>query len=237
MQRYFALKKEDDIVFLEKSDFHHVKNVMRMKIGDKVEIVSDGIIYLASIISLDNTVKCKVIEKVKSLNRDIPRVIIVQALVKEQKMDFILQKSCELGVSKIIPLITKRTVVKVDKNDDKKIIRWQKIVKEASEQSKRVDIPEIGRIMDIKDIASLEFTHKYICSVNEKSKTIKSILSNVNVCDTLIFVIGPEGGLDKDEEDYLLKNGFKSISFGNRVLRTESASLFIMSAVSYEFLR
>ncbi len=237
MQRYFVKRKENDTVFLEESDFHHVKNVMRMNVCDNVEVVFNNKVYLASIISLDNVVKCKIIKEIETLNKDIPNIVIAQALVKEQKMDYILQKSCELGVDKIIPLITDRSVVKIDKNDTKKIDRWQKIVKEASEQSKRAYIPKVENIMTIKDLANLEFTHKYICSVNEKSKTIKSVLSNVNACDTIIFVIGPEGGLSKEEESFLEKNGFKSVSFGNRVLRTETASLFIMSAVSYEFLR
>ena len=129
------------------------------------------------------------------------------------------------------------SIIKVDKNDSKKVIRWQKIVKEASEQSKRCDIPKINGIMDLNDLVKYDSKYKFICSVNEKSKTIKSILSNINISDTILFVIGPEGGFDKKEEEFLMNNGFVPITFGNNVLRTETASSFILSVINYEFMR
>ena len=167
----------------------------------------------------------------------MPNVIIAQALVKEQKMDYILQKSCELGVSSIIPFNSERSLIKLDGNDEKKISRWNKILKEASEQSKRCDVPSLENIVDIRYLINLPFKHKYVCSVNEKTKTIKSVLSNVDISDTIIFVIGSEGGLSESEEEKLIKNGFVPISLGNNVLRTETASSFVLSAVCYEFMR
>lgn len=237
MQRYFVNEKNKDIFTLSESDFHHVISVMRMNIGDLVEIVYDNNLYLASIYSLSPKVLCKMVKKEDSLFSQIPKIVIAQGLVKEQKMDYILQKGTELGVFQIIPLSLERSIVKVSENDNKKLIRWERIVKEASEQSKRVDIPLINNVTSLKELTRMDFTHKYICSVNEKSKTIKSVLSNATVHDKIIFVIGPEGGLSKTEEDYLIDNGFECISFGNRVLRSETASLFILSAVNYEFLR
>ena len=237
MQRYFVSNKENDVFILSQDDSHHIIDVMRMNINDEIEIVYDSRLYVGSIISLDNQVKCKQIRELETSFNDIPKVIIAQALVKEQKMDYILQKSCELGVNEIIPLITTRSIIKVEKNDNKKIVRWQKILKEASEQSKRIDIPKVNNIMDFKDLTKVDAKYKFICSVNEKVKTIKSILSNVDNSDTILFVIGPEGGLDNSEEDYLINNGFIPITFGKNVLRTETASSFILSVITYEFMR
>ena len=129
MQRYFVKEKNNDTFILTQDDSHHVLNVMRMNIKDNIEVVYDNKLYICEIIELNTPVKCKIIEEKESIERNIPKVIIVQALVKEQKMDYILQKACELGVYKIIPVNTERSVVKLD-NDKKKIDRWNKILKE-----------------------------------------------------------------------------------------------------------
>lgn len=237
MQRYFVSNKEDNIFTLNNDDSHHVINVMRMKTDDRIEVVFDSNLFIAAIISLDIPVRCKIVEEISNEALSIPNVIIAQALVKEQKMDYILQKSCELGVYEIIPTITSRSIIKIDKNDDKKVIRWNKIMKEASEQSKRVDIPKVANITSLKDLINVDAKYKFLCSVNENSKSIKSVLSNANISDTILFVIGPEGGFDKSEEEYLIDNGFVSITFGKNVLRTETSSSFILSVINYEFMR
>ena len=237
MQRYFVNNKENDLFILSNDDSHHVINVMRMNINDEVEIVFDNHLYLASITNLDMPVKCTLVKELDNNERMIPKIVIVQALVKEQKMDYILQKACELGVYQIIPVNTSRSVVKIDKNDTKKIIRWNKILKEASEQSKRIDIPILDKIYNFNDLKTLDFKEKYICSTKENKKLLKSTLSKYNINDTIVYVIGSEGGFDPKEENELIENGFIPISLGNNILRTETASLFIMSAVNYEFER
>lgn len=238
MQRYFVSHIDDENnIVLSQDDSYHIVKVMRMSIGDRIEVVSLGIEYVCEIIELDNIVKCRVVEKLEGKTRKIPKIVLAQSLVKEQKMDYILQKSTELGVFEIIPVLTERSIIKVDNKEFKKIERWKKVLKEASEQSKRNDIPRIEKICKLDELKSLNFTHKYICSVNEKSKTIKSVLSKVDIDDTILFVIGPEGGLSEKEEKLLLENGFEAISFGDNVLRTETASLFVLSAINYEFMR
>ena len=152
-------------------------------------------------------------------------------------MDYILQKSCELGAYKIIPITTIRSVVKYTEKDNKKIVRWNKILKEAGEQTKRVNIPILEEVMSIKDLINVDASIKLICSTKEKEKTIKSILSKINNSDTIICVIGSEGGIDPTEEDFLVNNGFTSVSLGDNILRTETASSFVLSAVNYEFMR
>jgi len=237
MQRYFVDNKENDVFVLSGDDSHHVINVMRMSLNDNVEVVYDSDVYVASIIDLKIPVKCRIVNKIDSCERSIPKVIIVQALVKEQKMDYILQKACELGVYEIIPVNTSRSVVKIDKSDSKKIMRWNKILKEASEQSKRNTIPILDKVYNFNDLLSLDIKEKYICSTKENKKLLKSTLSKININDTIVYVIGPEGGLDPAEEDKLIENGYVPVSLGNNILRTETASLFIMSAINYEFER
>lgn len=237
MQRYFVKDKKDNIFTISNSDSHHIINVMRMNLSDQVEIVYDEKLYIGEIIDLSNPVKVKVINEVIEDKTTIPKVIIAQALVKEQKMDYILQKSCELGAYKIIPISTERSIVKRTKGDDKKIVRWNKILKEASEQSKRTNIPILDSIMDIKDLINIDSSIKLVCSTKEKTKTIKSILSKTNISDTIIFVIGSEGGISPSEEEFLINNGFTPVSLGDNILRTETASSYILSIVNYQFMR
>lgn len=237
MQRYFSSNKVNDVFELSVDDTYHITKVMRMKLNDKIEVVYNNIEYICEITSIDKNVLCKIVSVLEKKERKIPRVIIAQSLVKEQKMDYILQKSCELGVDSIIPVSTERSIIKLDTKEDKKIERWNKVLKEASEQSKRCDIPCVTRVLKLKELVNVDASIKMICSVNEKSKTIKSVLSNVDINDTMLLVIGPEGGLSKNEEDYLINNGFIPVSFGDNVLRTETASLFVLSVVNYEFLR
>ena len=111
------------------------------------------------------------------------------------------------------------------------------ICKEASEQSKRINIPILDKILNFNDLLNLDFKEKFICSTKENKKLLKSTLSKININDTIVYVIGPEGGFSSSEEDLLISNGFIPISLGNNILRTETASLFIMSAVNYEFER
>ena len=236
MQRYFVKLKENDTFILSNEDSHHILNVMRMNINDKIEIVYENNLFICSIINLEKPIKCKIIGKIGNNKRIIPKVIIAQALVKEQKMDYILQKACELGASEIIPINTERSIIKLN-NDNKKIERWNKILKEASEQSKRCDIPILDKVLNLKDLKSLEYKGKYICSLNNSRKSLKSILSKTDISDTIIFVIGPEGGFSEKEEKYLIECGFIPVSLGNNVLRTETASSYILSVINYEFER
>ena len=150
-------------------------------------------------------------------------------------MDLVLQKSTELGVDRIIPIITERCVVKVDSKEDKKIIRWSRIVKEASEQCKRVSIPIIENIRKISD---LDFSDgvKFVCSTRENSKNIKNVMHNVLECAKMYIVVGPEGGLSISEEEKLNQIGYVSISLGSRIMRVETVPIYLLSILNYEML-
>jgi RNA methyltransferase, rsmE family len=235
MQRYFLKNIQEDKVILGTEDSYHIKRVMRMKIGDKIEIVYQEKVYLGQIEALDDQVQAKLIEELASSKQHIRPITLAQALVKEQKMDYILQKTTELGVTEIIPFCAERSIVKADKQDEKRKIRWEKIVKEASEQSKRTDLVKIHSILSLRELSQLDnYDVKIICSVSEKEKNLKKLLSNIPNSATMLFVIGPEGGLSDQEEQTLMNSGFQRVSLGDTVLRTETAGLFIMSAVRYQ---
>jgi 16S rRNA (uracil1498-N3)-methyltransferase len=234
MQRYFAKSKKNDLFILEDSDLHHICNVMRMKSGDFIEVVYDEILYRCSV-SIGNKVSIIFDSILDSKNNDFKEIVLIVPVLKEQKMDFVLQKATELGVSRIIPIITERCVVKVDSKEDKKITRWMRIVKEASEQCKRVNVPIIGNIRHIND---LEFSDgvKFVCSTREISKNIKNVMHNVFECAKMYIVVGPEGGLSNNEEDKLNDLGFVSISLGKRIMRVETVPIFMLSIINYEML-
>ena len=153
MQRYFANDKKNNIFILRDDDYYHIKVVMRFKIGEKVEVVYNNEPYLCKII--DNY-QIEEIEKMNSKESKISTTLIIP-LLKEQKMDLILQKATELGVSKIILFNAKRSIIKFDeKKETKKLERWVRICKEAAEQSKRCTIPEIVFEKNINEFSKLD---------------------------------------------------------------------------------
>ena len=161
MQRYFA-KVVDNRVILSDSDIHHIKNVMRMNIGDKIEVVNDNILYICSITEL-TPVRVNIEEIRKEDNKINLDVVIAIGLVKEQKMDLILQKLTELGVQEIIPVNMERSIVKLDsKREEKKLIRWQSICKEASEQSKRSNVPIVREVVSLKELVKIDADLKIV---------------------------------------------------------------------------
>lgn len=238
MQRYFCFKKDDNKFILDLDDSYHIVKVMRMNIGDLVEIVYDKNVYISKIINLKPNVIVEIKEIKDEYNELSKKICICQSLVKEAKMDLILQKSTELGAYEFIPLKVKNSIIKGNKLDfSKKVCRWQKIVQEACCQSKRNIIPKVMNVMSIKEIGDLEYDLKILCTVNELSTTIKNVLQNNKECDTMIIVVGPEGGFTNEEEKYLIDKGFISTSLSKLVLRTETASIALLSMINYEFER
>ena len=232
MQRYFAKEYKDKLI-LSDSDVHHIKNVMRMKLGDKIEVVYDNKLYICNVDNLEplSLNVDKEIEEENKLNLDIT---IAVALVKEQKMDLILQKLTELGVNRIVPVSMERSIVKLDDTRfNKKKVRWEAICKEASEQSKRTSIPVIEDIMSIKELTQIEADYKLVASTKEKGKMLNSYLQNMKNCAKIIMVIGPEGGISDREETILNDSGFESVSFGNLIFRVETAAIYVASIFNF----
>ena len=234
MQRYFAKNKIGDKFVLDNGDIHHISNVMRMKNGEFIEVVYNSILYKCKVLFSDG-LEVLYDSVLDDKNVSDKYICLIVPVLKEQKMDYILQKSTELGVSEIIPIVTERCVVKVSSKEDKKLIRWNKIVKEASEQSKRLDVPIISSIRNINDLCFSSGV-KLVCSTRENEKNIKKILQTEKKCDRMYIVVGPEGGLSIFEEKKLNELGFISVSLGNRIMRVETVPLYILSVLNYEFM-
>lgn len=241
MQKYFISQEEFNENVITSDDVHHISVVMRFKIGDYI-IVSDGYNEaLAKITSITKKNVCFKIEKAIQNNNELPFLIdIYQGYPKGDKIEDIVKHSVELGVNDIYGVITKRTIFKVDNDRLKnKIIRFNKIAKEAAEQSNRA---KLSRFVDVKELKKYDFSDydiKIVCyeesaKENEHSnfkEAIKKIKPNSRVC----VLIGPEGGIDETEISYLKSLGFVLCGLGPRILRTETASMYVLSSISYEW--
>jgi 16S rRNA (uracil1498-N3)-methyltransferase len=233
MQRYFieSTQINNNEITIIGNDNHHIKNVMRMKIGDEI-ICCDNFqnVYLTKIKNISDIVTVEIIGLIDSNNELGIDITIAHGLVRREKTEEVIRRMTELGGYQYIPLEMKRSVVraKYDKTD-----RWGKLVKEASEQSERNRLMKISEAMTMKQLLNQPFDLKLFADfVGEKDSFMEAI--NDFKGKTILVIVGPEGGFDDSERTLLLENNFKAISLGNTVLRTETAPLFIMSVLNYE---
>lgn len=234
MQQYFAKNKNLELL---DDDIYHIRKVMRMKKRDLIKVVYDNVIYTCKLLDLKDNITFDIINNETKSNKGYS-ITVAFSLIKEQRLDYLLQKCTEIGVDSFIPLNTKNSVVKIDvKKTASKMSRWSKILKEASEQSNRHDIPKINEISDLKKLVKEDFDLKLLCSLNKNTKSIKKVLQNNPNCARILLVTGPEGGFDLEEEKFLMENGFISITLGDNVLRAETAPLAAASMINYELMR
>ena len=203
----------------------------------------DKKLYICNIDSMEPLI-LSIIDIINEENKINLDVIVALGLVKEQKMDLILQKLTELGVNEIIPVNMERSIVaginniypdvKLDDNKiSKKMIRWNTICKEASEQSKRTSVPIIHDVINLKDLTKIDGDVRLVASTKEKDKLLNCYLQNIDNCAKIVVVIGPEGGISDREEDYLFDNGYSPVSFGNLIFRVETACIYVASILNY----
>ena len=234
MQRYFSNKLVNDKFELNKDDLYHILTVMRMKSGDSIEVVYNEQVYICNLKISNANIDVIIKEKEEKKELETVEKVLIIPLLKENKMDLILQKSTELGIDKIIPVIMERSIIKLDQDKElKKVERWNKICKEASEQSKRVNIPFVTEVKTLKELNDIDGI-KLVCSTKEKDNTIKKYLKNNTGYNRINIVIGPEGGISPKEEEYLNSIGFESVSLGNNIMRVETVPMYILSVINYE---
>lgn len=238
MQRYFT---QDQLNINEpfevvNEDTHHMINVMRFRVDDEFEMV-DGAndVYLCRIINIEEqTLIYQPFEKHEN-NSEMPvRVTIVCPMLKGEKFEWMLQKSTELGASEFIIYEADRSIVKLDdKKKEKRLVRYKKVIKEASEQSKRTVIPGIHFDGKLKKLDLSRFDHAVIAYEGNSDYESLSLnrLEKFNDGDSLAFIFGPEGGLTEDEAGF--DRVLKSVRLGPRILRAESAPLYFLSSMSY----
>lgn len=245
MQRYFVNQSADETRFtIAGDDYHHIARVMRMKEGDQIICVTplnkSAVCAIAEI--TDEQVITEVVQWISGTSELPIEVTIVSGLPKGDKLEWIIQKGTELGAFQFIPFISARSVVKWDeKKAEKKLERWQKIAKEAAEQSHRTILPKVKSPINIKSLIKIseDFDYKLIAFEEEakqgEASVLSKILAEMEKGQTLLFVFGPEGGLTEQEVSSLSEHGFRSCGLGPRILRTETAPLYALSAVSYHF--
>lgn len=246
MPKFFVTTNqiEGKKISIQNEDVNHIKNVLRAKIDDTIEIC-DSITsknYICKIEQIeDKQIYCHIVEEIASNVEPHIQVSIFQGLPKADKMELVIQKSVELGAFDITPVEMKRSVVKLNEKDKiKKIQRWQKISEGAAKQSGRDKIPTIHPIINVHTLC--ENIKKYdlvlVAYENEKINTLKQELKNIksdkNKQMKIAIVIGPEGGIDKEEIAKLEEYHARVITLGNRILRTETVALNILSVIMYE---
>ncbi|MBN1383965.1 MAG: 16S rRNA (uracil(1498)-N(3))-methyltransferase [Elusimicrobia bacterium] len=266
MKRFFIENITGDTVVLTGSEAHHLKNVLRKKTGDMVFLFDGkGSEFKAEIVEIIATkpreqrdklrfdsVRLKIISKTQKDIEPRIKINLYQSIPKLKKFDFILEKSTELGVSKIIPVMSERTqITQINPPAggadyaDKKQVRWQKIVLSASKQCGRTVIPEIAPVVNfdnaVKSVADRDYS--LIFWESETKVTLKQILKRINVPASpsggsmyqLINVfVGPEGGFSIAEIELAGKNNIMPVSLGKRILRTETAPIVVISNILYE---
>lgn len=245
MQYYFVEKDQwqDGHVTITGDDYHHLVNVMRKKVDDQV-ICShpDGKQAICQITAVDEHVTLRIVDYLDAQTELPIDVSIVQGLPKGDKLDWIVQKATELGARSFVPFNAVRSIVKWDKKKEgKKLARLQKIVKEASEQSHRQILPEIHSVQTLMNIVELSQGYDHLFMAYEEtarelqSNKLSHHFNKIQPGDRVLIVIGPEGGLDENEVHALYEAQFQAIRLGPRILRTETAPLYLLSALSYYF--
>ncbi len=241
MQKYFVSKEDFNLNQITGEDCHHIKNVMRYTSGDEILVSDDNSEVLAVLVSVDANI-CKYMVKMAIQNNsELPFLIdLYQGYPKGDKLEEIIKHSTELGVSNIIAVLSKRSVIKLDsKKKESKLERFNKIAKEASEQSHRKKLSHVLDIKELKNIDFSEYDKKIICyeedAKNNESSNFKRIVKSLKPNDKICVFIGPEGGIDLSEVEYLKSQGFESCGLGPRILRTETAIEYVLSAISYEW--
>ncbi len=226
-------------VQIEGTDVNHIKNVLRMKIGEELHI-SDGNNkkYLCEIVEVSADMVLAQIKEELASDTELPsRLYLFQGLPKGDKMELIVQKAVELGVYEIIPVATKRAVVKLDdRKAAKKVERWNSISEGGAKQSGRNIVPKVKKVMTYKEAMQYAkeldvvlLPYELAEGMEDTKQSIEAVKAGMSVG---IF-IGPEGGFEMSEVEYALEQGAKAITLGRRILRTETAGLTILSILMY----
>ncbi len=245
MHRFYVdnLSELNKSVTIEGEDVNHIKNVLRLTVGDSITI-SDGSSrdYECVIASISDVVTADIVD-IHDCNAELPvKLRLFQGVPKADKFELIIQKAVELGAAEIIPVMMERTVVKLDdKKQDKKLERYRKIAEAAAKQSRRGIIPEVSSYISFKNAV------KTLTEADDKVKRMilvpyesaegmdyaRNIIASAGEYDEIDIFIGPEGGFADSEIELAKQNGASIISLGNRILRTETAGLAILSILGF----
>ena len=244
MQRFFVEPHQIDEaahqIHIVGTDVNHMSNVLRMKQGEEVWISDGGKKeYRCAIEAFSaDEVLLHIIYAQEPDYELSSRIYLFQGLPKADKMELIIQKSVELGAYEIIPVETKRCVVKLDgKKAAKKVERWQQIAESAAKQSKRMLIPNVHQVLSFKEALKYAEAMDIRLIPYELAKGMqetKEILAAIEQGQSIGIFIGPEGGFEEKEVEAAISEGAKPITLGKRILRTETAGLAILSVLMFQ---
>lgn len=231
--------RENQVV-ITGADCNHIKNVLRMKPGEKITVSNgtDGREYQCRLEQLEGTEILCSIQGVKENNAELSsKIYLFQGLPKADKMEWIIQKAVELGVYEVIPVAAKRSVVKLDaKKAGQKLSRWQGIAEAAAKQSRRALIPQIRQVMSFQEAVAYSSRAEVRMIPYELARGMektREIISKVQPGQDIAVFIGPEGGFEEEEIAAAAQNGILPITLGNRILRTETAGMAVLSVLMY----
>ena len=235
----FQIHEEQEYIEILGGDVNHIENVLRMKQGEELT-VSDGFgsEYRCSAQEfLPETVKVKILEKSRVSSELRSEITLFQCLPKGDKMELIIQKAVELGAYAVVPVETRRCVVKLDaKKAQKKVSRWQQISESAAKQSKRMLIPEVKNVMNWKEALAFAKGLDVVLIPYELAQGMKEtreILAAIQPGQSVGIFIGPEGGFEEEEVRDAMEAGGKPVTLGKRILRTETAGMTMLSILMY----
>lgn len=218
------------------NDAHHITHVLRTRMGETlVACDSNGVVYRGEMTAAGEEVLLKVAETYTADTEPPYRATVYQALVKGDKMETVIQKAVELGASTIVPVATSRAVVKLDEKDaKKKIDRWQKIAEEAAKQCGRGRIPTVTMPVSFREAVrqAAETALPLFCYEGEGTLPLPTLYRQVETPETISLFVGPEGGFSTEEAAFAKESGMRMCGLGRRILRTETAALFVLSCLS-----
>lgn len=227
-------------ILIRGNDVKHIKNVLRMRVGEELSVSNgvDGREYRCHIAAFEeDVVRCE-LRFIKEEGTELPsRIYLLQGLPKADKMELIIQKAVELGVYQVIPVSTRRSVVKLDAGKAAaKVTRWQAIAEAAAKQSKRGSIPQVQQVMDWRQALDYvrELPVKLIpYELAEDMGRTREILAGIQSGQDIAVFIGPEGGFEEEEIAAAVETGAIPITLGRRILRTETAGMTVLSWLMY----
>jgi 16S rRNA (uracil1498-N3)-methyltransferase len=242
MARHFYLDRstiKKDRACLTGDEARHVAAVLRMRSGDAIRLVDqEGWEYRAVLDGVSaRRVEVVLLERRPPEGAPSRRIILGQALPKFQKMDYIVQKATELGVSGIIPVLASRSIDRANSDQLRiKRLRWQKIAREAAKQCGRHLVPPIEKVSSFHDVVKSERDNslKIILWEDEKRIGLKEVVSRSRNYTNAIVLVGPEGGFSAGEIELAAACGYQPVSLGRHIMRTETASLYVLSVLHYE---
>ncbi|KPJ56315.1 MAG: hypothetical protein AMJ42_05470 [Deltaproteobacteria bacterium DG_8] len=242
MRRFFLDKNRigGGRAILDGSEARHVGKVLRLGVGDTLYLLDgDGWEYQAVITSKSSKiVEVEIVKKIPPRKDSSITITLGQSLAKAQKMDYIVQKATELGVSTIIPFFSARSVSSLDdERSQRRRIRWQRIAIEATKQCGRAVVPHIEAVVPFKKVLEKwdDNSLKIMLWEDEKNVKLKDVLKKTQPSPKAIFLVGPEGGFTPDEVEMAKNTGFQTVGLGRYILRTETAGICLLGILQYEW--